>query len=79
MGTELFTGQMEENCAQMFMSSSCVDIVIITEVLFAITASFRFWAKIRQCGFNNRSFNMVKTSAPPYKRIRHVYVYNHIQ
>ena len=28
---------------------------------------------------NNRSFNLVKTSAQPYKHIIHVYVYNHIQ
>jgi len=28
---------------------------------------------------NNRSFNMVKTSAQPYKHIIHAYAYNHIQ
>jgi len=28
---------------------------------------------------HNRSFNMVKTSAQPYKHIIHAYVYNHIQ
>ena len=28
---------------------------------------------------NNRSFNMVKTSAQLYKHIIHLYVYNHIQ
>jgi len=47
MRTELFTGHMEENCADIFMSSSCVDIVIITELLFTITASFPFWAKVK--------------------------------